>query len=85
MAFNFYSDPGHGWLKVPKKLLKKLNIEKDISLYSYMRKDFAYLEEDRDCNIFIDKLKETKIPFKIKTFNTNKNSKIRGYNYYKTN
>ena len=36
--FNFYSDSGHGWLKVPVKLLKELDIENKISEYSYINK-----------------------------------------------
>ena len=44
--FDFYSDSSHGWAKVPKSLLKELGIEKSVSSYSYMRDDYAYLEED---------------------------------------
>ena len=48
MTFTVYSDPGHAWVKVPRDLLKTLGIESDISPYSYMRGEFAYLEEDCD-------------------------------------
>jgi len=50
--FKFYSDPGHGWLKVPLDLLAYLGILGDISSYSYMQGNFAYLEEDCDFEKF---------------------------------
>ena len=78
------SDSSHGWAKVPKSLLKELGIEKSVSSYSYMRDDYAYLEEDCDLALF------------VKTWETNgnvaefrfhkqslKGSKIRSYLSYK--
>jgi len=56
----FYSDGGHGWLKVSKKQLRQLGIENQISSYSYMRNDFAYLEEDCDLSVFMVALGKTK-------------------------
>ena len=53
MKFPFYMDPGHGWLKVPMRLLKELGIEPRITAYSYRRGDFAYLEEDCDATTFV--------------------------------
>ena len=29
--FNYYCDPGHGWVKVPYKILLDLGIKKEIS------------------------------------------------------
>lgn len=54
--FDFYSDPGHGWVKVPFQLLVDLNIVDRISCFSYQRNAFAYLEEDSDYSIFLDAL-----------------------------
>lgn len=48
----FYSDPGHGWLKVPVEDLRTLDLCHEISVYSYMTPDAAYLEEDRDLGVF---------------------------------
>lgn len=56
----FYSDGGHGWLKVSKKQLRLLGIENQISQYSYMRGDFAYLEEDCDLTTFVVALAKSK-------------------------
>lgn len=52
--YTFFTDSGHGWLKVPVSELIELGIEKDISRYSYLFGDWAYLEEDCDMARFID-------------------------------
>jgi hypothetical protein len=51
-VFDFISDPGHGWVKVPKDLLIGLLVSNQVSHYSYMRGKFAYLEEDCDASLF---------------------------------
>lgn len=79
-TFNFYCDPGHGWLKVPMELIKDLGIAEYITAYSYMRGKFAYLEEDADATLFIDKMKEQGIECKLNYLHSNKRSKIRNYN-----
>jgi hypothetical protein len=85
-VFQFYMDPGHGWIKVPMKLLKELQIEKDISYFSYYRKGHAYLEEDCDMAKFIHAMKEKKnwtlLEQNIKSFHTDRRSKIRNYSIY---
>lgn len=50
--FDFITDPGHGWVKVPVSLLRTLLISADITRYSYYRDGFAYLEEDLDASTF---------------------------------
>ena len=52
--YTFITDPGHGWLSVPLSDLQKFNIVQDISVYSYMTKTRAYLEEDCDAIKFIE-------------------------------
>lgn len=52
-VFDVYSDPGHGWIKVQWKDLVELGISKEITGYSYIRGDWAYLEEDQDAGTFI--------------------------------
>jgi hypothetical protein len=56
LDLTFHSDPGHGWLEVPKALLKELEINDKISSYSYMDCTNAYLEEDCDMTLFIEAL-----------------------------
>ena len=49
-----FSDPGHGWLRVPKDLIAVLGIAAKISSFSFVHGKFVYLEEDCDCYQFID-------------------------------
>ena len=85
VTLDFYSDPGHAWVKFPMSKLYELGIQNKISTYSYRRNNTAYLEEDMDASILIEKLKELGITFKVREFNTNKYSKIRSYRHYHTN
>jgi hypothetical protein len=83
-VFNFYSDPGHGWAKVPISILKSLGIADQVSYYSYYRKGFAYLEEDCDTGIFISafRAKYGENP-KFREYNARfKSSKIRSYDNF---
>ena len=51
--YDFYNDPGHGWLKVKRQELVELGIETQISGYSYQKGDAVYLEEDSDAPKFM--------------------------------
>lgn len=82
----FYSDPGHGWAKVSIRELNKLGIADKITTYSYMRGDYAYLEEDCDLTTYVNALrdagyKDEQIKFKGTT-SAYRQSRIRGYDYY---
>ena len=52
MTYRFISDPGHGWLEVPRAELDSLGIAHKISEYSYQKGELAYLEEDCDFAVF---------------------------------
>lgn len=54
LTLTFHSDPGHGWLAVPKKLLRDYGVAGKISRCSYQRGDTAFLEEDGDAPVFIE-------------------------------
>ena len=56
---DFYSDSGHGWLKIPIAELERLGIADKITKYSYMRNDFAYLEEDCDVSLYCDTIRKS--------------------------
>ena len=56
ITLNSYSDAGHGWAKVPVKLLQELDLINEISKYSYINGSFAYLEEDCDLVKFVLKI-----------------------------
>ena len=83
LSFNYYSDPGHGWIKVSKKLITELNIADKITPYSYERGDQVYLEEDCDASRLIQTLELQGIKPVFKQFNSNRSSKIRSYNSYR--
>ena len=77
-TFNFYSDGGHGWLKISINDLKKFTTMKtinNISRYSYIRNNHVYLEEDCDMSLFITENPTSK----IKYHHSNKSSRIRNY------
>ena len=53
-SFMFYSDPQHGWLRVPLANLRGVGVSLDmLSHYSYRKGDTIYLEEDCDAGVFI--------------------------------
>ena len=82
--YNFYADPGHGWLKVKRSELVKLGIADKISCYSYQRNDDVYLEEDCDFSKF-EQAKQARgetitVNFQLAR---EKSSKIRSYYSYR--
>ena len=67
--FIFYSDPGHGWLMVPRALLDQLGISGKVSAYSYQRVDDVFLEEDCDYSLFDKAMKEAGMQFEVTEVN----------------
>lgn len=83
-TFTFYSDPGHGWARVPLSILKTLGIADKVSTYSYWRKGHAYLEEDCDLSLLISAMRERGITPKFtERVCRERHSKIRGYEYFR--
>ena len=82
-SYNFYSDPGHGWLRVEKKDVLALAIQNKISSCSYKNGTGIFLEEDGDMGVFLDAYKEKcgTLP-KINYHTTNRTSRIRKYPSY---
>lgn len=68
-TYNVYADPSHAWVKVRIAELDKLGISRYISEFSYVRGDYAYLEEDQDASILIDELERQRISQKDKELN----------------
>ena len=79
----FYSDPGHGWGAVKRKVLIDLGIADKITAYSYQKGQTVYLEEDLDLSTLVTALalKGETVTYKEK--HTNKYSPIRSYDSYK--
>lgn len=85
LTLNFYEDPGHAWARIAKSKLEKLGIADQISHYSYMRGEYAYLEEDCDLGLLFKTCDAAGINLKLKTFICrDRSSKIRSYAPYRT-
>lgn len=81
MTFSFYSTPGHGYLRVPKKTFLKLGGNpEDISQYSGHDTTTLYLEEDCDACDFIDLVRENGMEFKHKIIHKENFSITHNYN-----
>jgi len=81
-TYTFFSDPSHAWLKVPRKALTELGIEKKITHYSFVYGDYVYLEEDCDAYLFLEAAHNHGWELRIKEEYTDKLSKIRSYRSY---
>lgn len=77
-----YTDPGHGWLRVPHKMLAKLGISALITPFSYMRTEYAYLEEDVDMTTFMNAMERVGKKVEFVNRNTQRQSRIRNYSPY---
>lgn len=82
LKLDLLTDPGHGWLKVPKKLLADLGIAGRITPYSYQRGEYAYLEEDLDMSTFLDAAKAAGLAISVRNRVSDKSSRVRHYNGY---
>lgn len=81
-TFNFFNDPGHGWLEVPVELIRRYDLRYKISICSYMTQSHVYLEEDYDANLLLDKLRDEGVTFSLVNFHDDEESEIRGYAWY---
>lgn len=81
ITVDFYSDSGHGWIKISIDKLKELGIIEQISKYSYINNNNAFLEEDRDAGILLRKLDEIGISYKFRNHYSNR-SRIRNFNSF---
>lgn len=82
MKYHKYTDPSHGWLKVPYKKLVELGIENEISEYSFTRGEYVYLEEDADLTRFKKDLEANGETLDYELHISDKRSKIRNYQSY---
>ena len=78
MKFTFYSDAGHGWLKVKRSVLNEYNVASEISTYSYQKGDYVYLEEDCDAGKLLNAVKAAGVEVEISEVNSER-SQIRNY------
>lgn len=78
----FYSDPGHGWAAVKRRVLTDLGIADKITPYSYQKGDTVYLEEDCDLSALSTALSLKGICIEYNEKHTERRSPIRGYDRY---
>ena len=81
--FNFYTDPGHGWLAVKRDDLLNLGLTAlAISPCSYQRGGTVYLEEDCDAGEFLTALKQAGKQYHITEKSSDRSSPIRNYSCF---
>lgn len=78
----FYSDPGHGWGAVKRKILFDLGIADKITPYSYQKGNTVYLEEDCDLSTLVTTLATKGIVIQYEQHSTNRRSPIRSYDRF---
>jgi len=77
-TLTFFTDPGHGWLRVPVEFLKTVGLKTtDFSGYSYRYAGMVYLEEDCDAPRFLTACKAQNVVPVIQEDNTNNDSFVR--------
>ncbi len=65
--FTHIDTGGHGYLSVPKKLIKSLDLVHEISGFSGLSANRVYLEEDYDSDVFLKALDAKGIKYKVKS------------------
>lgn len=83
MKVKFYTDPGHGWVAVKRKLLNDLGIADRITYFSYQKGDTVYLEEDCDLSTFATAMNNRGVILEYVKKHTNRNHPIRNYENYR--
>ena len=67
-VFTHFDTGCHGYVSVPKSLIKELGINpEDISKYSGMNYTRVFLEEDSDASLVLSKMEERGIDFELKS------------------
>ena len=84
LELEFHTDPGHGWLRVPYHFLKKFNILDKITSCSFIKGNWAYLEEDCDLSTLTSALSMKGIAVDWQEKSINKYSPIRSYDHFST-
>ena len=81
MTFNFYSDPGHGWLRVDLQSVSSVGLSpSSFSKFSYQQGPWLYLEEDCDASLFVKAFMDKhNRPPPVKEHHTEGRSVIRNY------
>jgi hypothetical protein len=80
LTLTHYSDAGHGWLCVPRHVLKDVGLNaQEFSRYSYGTPSNAFLEEDCDADKFMRHVQSKGYIVKVKSVDHGRASCIRNY------
>ena len=82
MKIKFYSDLGHGWGAVKRKVLDELGIADQITPFSYQKGQTVYLEEDCDLPTLVTKLALNGVTVEYEQRSTEGRSPIRSYDRF---
>lgn len=82
MKIKFYSDPGHGWGAVKRKVLDELGIAHKITAYSYQKGGTVYLEEDCDLPTLVTALATKGVIIAYEEKHTENRHPIRSYDRF---
>ena len=79
-----FVDPGHGWYRVSREMLFRMDLLDKISSFSYQKGNWVYLEEDVDASIFFTRYKELfgEIQIRVTTNIADNMSSIRYYDTF---
>jgi hypothetical protein len=83
MKIKYYTDPGHGWGAVKRKVLTDLGIADKITSFSFQKGDTVYLEEDCDLPKLTTALSINGIWIEHIEKHTDRRSPIRSYQSYR--
>lgn len=83
MKIKYYTDPGHGWGAVKRKVLADLGIADKITSFSFQKGDTVYLEEDCDLSKLTTALSINGIWIEHVQKHTDRRSPIRSYEPYR--
>ena len=83
LKVKLYTDPGHGWVAVKRKLLDELGIADKITFFSFQKGKTVYLEEDCDLSTFATAMNLKGIILKYDPKHTNNRHPIRNYENYR--
>lgn len=67
LSLTVHSDPGHGWLEIPKSLVFSLGIAREISDFSYELGNLLFLEWDRDAEVAFQALKDRGYAYQVES------------------
>ena len=82
MKIKFYSDPGHGWGAVKRRVLDELGIADKITHFSFQKGQTVYLEEDSDLPALVTKLALNGVVVEYEQHSTDRRSPIRSYDRF---